>query len=276
MIPKSAIDVHVHAGPSFFDRKHTAVELAREMREAGFDGFVLKSHFGSTHPVAGLTESLVSDVRVYSSIALNTFVGGLNPSAVELAIETDVRVIWLPTFSSNNHWSDRDFPFSGQTLTLVDEAGSLTSDAREVLETIVDADRSITIGNGHISREETIAVLDALESMGADNEFLITHPDFEFMGLSVGDQVEFAERGAVIEKCYLPVHVGDATIEDVADGIRSIGAEHCVLSTDHGQTDNDSPPTAYDEFVERLFEQGLTEGDVRQMAVETPRQVVGE
>ncbi len=272
-----AIDVHVHAGPSFFDRKHDAVELANTAEKRGMGGLVLKSHFGSTHKPARLAEARTNNLDVYSSVTLNSFVGGFNPVAVEHAIATEARVVWFPTFSAANFDAGgigRDFPFSNQSLRVIDDDGEVKDEVREVLETIAEAERPITVGNGHISKEETFSLLDTIEEMGISTPYLVTHADFPFMGLSIADQIELAERGAILEKCYLPVVHGDINIIDVAESIRDIGPSQCVLSTDHGQLNNASPPEAYWEFVGRLQEVGLRERELTTLTSETPAHIV--
>lgn len=274
MLPDGAIDFHVHASPSLWERKHSAVELARRAVESDLGGFVLKSHFWNTAPMAGLAADCVPDVNIYSSIALNTFIGGFNPSAVELAIETGVSVVWLPTFSAANFSTGRHFPFSGQNLRTLTDDGELCDDAREVLRTVADADRRIVLGNGHLAPEETFAVLDALEEMGADVPYLVTHPESAFMRLSLEDQVNLAERGAYLEKCYLSVTKGDVSIETMVEIIKEVSPERCVLSTDYGQPNHLSPPEGLWEFSERLVEAGLSTGDVATMALDTPQSLL--
>jgi len=43
------------------------------------------------------------------------------------------------------------------------------------------------------------------------------------MNLTLEDQLALAERGAYIEKCYLPVVKGDTTIEAMAESVLEIG-----------------------------------------------------
>ena len=263
-----AIDVHVHAGPSFFDRKLDAISLAEAYRDADLGGFALKSHFGNTHVPARLATSLVPGIDVFSSTTLNTFVGGFNPTAVEHALATDARVVWLPTFSAANFdpgGVDRTFPFSDQSLCALTDDGDVKLAVVQVVETVADADRRVVLGNGHVSRAETLAVLDLIEARGLDVPYLVTHADFEFMGLSVEDQVRLAERGATIEKCYLPVLHGDLTAAELVESIDAVGVDNCVLSTDHGQADNDAPPVAYRAFVERLLDAGLSSAELDQL-----------
>lgn len=276
MIPTGAIDVHVHAAPSLWERIHDVPTLLERVRDSPLGGVVLKSHFGNTFEAVRLGRAAVPGVDVYSSLTLNTFVGGLNPSAVELAVETGASVVWLPTFSAANFETDRPYPFRGQTLTVTDDAGDLRPELLEILDVLDDADRRLVLGNGHVSPAETDAVLDAIDERGTDVDYLVTHPDSAFMGLSLADQIDLANRGAYVEKCYLPIIKGDVTIEAMAEGIAEIGAERCVLSTDHGQPTNQSPPDAYAAFVEGLRRHGVSASAVERMSRTVPRALLGE
>lgn len=272
-----AIDVHVHAGPSFFDRKYDAIELAREYAAAGMGGFVLKSHFGNTHKPAEMAAQRVSELEIYSAITLNTFVGGFNETAVSHALETGARVVWLPTFSAANFDASgigRGFPFPDQSLSAI-ENGTLRPEVRRILERVEEFDGHVALGNGHLSREESFTILDGIEEMGLSFPYLVTHADFEFMGLSREDQIDMADRGAIIEKCYLPVVHGDSTVQDIADSIADIGPDRCVLSTDHGQLGNQSPPEAYNSFADELREAGLDDGALETITEQTPRKLLG-
>ncbi|WP_254525905.1 DUF6282 family protein [Natrinema caseinilyticum] len=272
-----AIDIHVHAGPSYFDRKHDAIDLAELYADAGMRGFVLKSHFGDTHKPARMAAERVPSLEVYSSITLNSFVGGFNPTAVEHALETGARVVWLPTFSAANFDPSgigRGFPFSNQSLTALED-GTLRPDVRDVLETLADHDEHVALGNGHLAPEESVAVLDAMEEMGLSIPYLVTHADFGFMGLSLEDQLEMADRGAIVEKCYLPVLHGDVSLAELASSIEAIGPDRCVLSTDHGQADNESPPDAYGSFVDELRATGLDADALEAITAGTPTRLLG-
>lgn len=264
-VPEGSLDVHVHAGPSLWTRKHDAIELAERVRGSPLDGIVLKSHFGNTYAHAGLARTRVPAVEIHSSVTLNSFVGGFNPTAVEFAIETGASVVWLPTFSAANAGTGRHFPFSDQSLSAVDDDGALRPAVHEVLRTVDAADRRVVVGTGHLSRAETFAVLDAIEDGRLDVPYMITHADADVMGLSVGDQIALADRGAVIEKCYRPVVTGQVSIGAMAESVGEIGPARCVLSTDHGQPDYPSPPDAYVDFVEELRDHGVDAAAIERM-----------
>lgn len=269
------VDVHVHAAPSLWERKHDVFELAKRYRDADAAGFVLKSHFGTTFPQASLASAHVPEVDVYGALALNSFVGGFTPDAVTLAAENGCSVVWFPTFCAANFETDRHFPFANQSMTVFDDDGDLKPAVRDVLAAVDDAARQLVVGNGHLSPAESRAVLDTMEAMGIDVPYLITHADSAFMDLSLADQVDFADRGAVIEKCYLPVVKGDISLDAMVDSVVDIGVESCVLSTDHGQPSNASPPDAFGTFVDELRECGISDTDIEQMGRTLPQEILG-
>src|SRR5215472_14001546 len=100
-----AVDLHVHPAPSPFPRDLTLLDAVRQAADAGFKGMIVKSHHHSM-----VTDVLaVSDavgglpIPVYSGVALNNQVGGINPAAVELALNLGGRIVWFPTISSGRH-----------------------------------------------------------------------------------------------------------------------------------------------------------------------------
>ncbi|MFC6765002.1 DUF6282 family protein [Natrinema soli] len=275
-VPRGALDIHVHAGPSVFNRTHDAIVLAESLTRQNIAA-VYKSHFGNTHAHVRLAETHVPEAEVYSSATLNSFVGGVNEAAVEHALETDAAVVWLPTLDAANFnvtALGRDYPFPVRNLTVADD-GRATNSVRSVLETIADHENRTVLGNGHVSCKETAAVLDAIEEMGLSVPYLVTHADFEFMGLNTETQARLADRGAILEKCYLPVVHGDLSAAEFVASIRRIGIDHCVVSTDHGAVANESPPAAYETLLETLWNEGLSEAEIEQLAVTNPRRLLG-
>lgn len=168
----------------------------------------------------------------------------------------------------------RGFPFPNQSLTALED-GTLRPVVRDVLETITDYDGHVALGNIHLAQAESFAVSDAMEEMGLSIPNLVTHADFEFIGLTVEDQLAMADRGAIIEKYYLPVLHGDVALKDLASSIERIGPERCILSTDHGQAGNESPPAAYESFVDDLRASGLGERTIEAITAETPNRLLG-
>ena len=96
-----AIDMHCHHGPDP-DRTRSvdAAEAVAEADALGMAAIVLKSHAYPTGPVAILMQKTVVRLRVFGGICCDFEVGGLNPAAVEVALRTGAKVVWMPTFSS--------------------------------------------------------------------------------------------------------------------------------------------------------------------------------
>ena len=84
---KGAIDVHCHAGmPSCDTRPFTDVYIAQLAAASEMGGLVLKSHYENTVARAFYVNQTVPDIKVFGGIALNIYVGGLNPVAVEATL----------------------------------------------------------------------------------------------------------------------------------------------------------------------------------------------
>ena len=98
-ILEGAVDMHCHSGPSPFPRKMDHVEAAKQAESVGMRAIVVKSHHHPTvMDVRAMAPQLAKvKTQVFGSIALNSMVGGLNPSAVDLALKMGARVVWFPT-----------------------------------------------------------------------------------------------------------------------------------------------------------------------------------
>ena len=83
-ILEGALDIHVHFAPDpRVERRGSAIEIAKQARDMGMRGLVLKSHDYPTHPVAYTVSEVVPGITLIGGIALDVEVGGLNPMAVE-------------------------------------------------------------------------------------------------------------------------------------------------------------------------------------------------
>lgn len=95
---EGVIDTHIHtSSDAYRKRKYNDLEIAAKAQQLKIKAVVLKSHTVLTADRAYLAEKVCPDVRVLGGLALNDSVGGLNPNAVDVALELDARIIWLPT-----------------------------------------------------------------------------------------------------------------------------------------------------------------------------------
>ena len=80
-----AYDLHVHSAPDVLPRKMDDIDMAQRIKDSGMAGYAIKSHFFCTSGRAQLMNKLYPEVDYIGTISLNSAVGGLNPSAMEMA-----------------------------------------------------------------------------------------------------------------------------------------------------------------------------------------------
>jgi len=286
------MDVHVHIAPDVVERRIDDVSLARRFEELGLAGFVLKSHYTSTAERAAVVRGVVPGIHVLGAIVLNRAVGGINPLAVELAAREGARTVWMPTVDSPNErehlaaagpganlpvWAKLEAELRGEGITVdpvpvLDDDGTVLPEVRAVLAVIAAHD--IVMATGHVGRHEVFALVDAAIEAGVRN-IVVTHPDYPAQGFSIEEQVELAGRGALLERCFTTPHTGKCSWETWIDGIRAVGPERTLLSTDMGQVKNPPVEDGLPLMAERLLGAGFSEDEVRTMAVTNTRRVAG-
>ncbi|MBV8710293.1 MAG: hypothetical protein JOY56_00845 [Solirubrobacterales bacterium] len=288
---RGAYDTHMHISPDVVERKIDDITLARKFAELGMDGFVLKSHYGSTAERAAVVRAAVPEINVLGAISLNRAVGGINPLAVEIAAREGARTVWLPTVDSVNESHEREAPPGAKVpvwvklqlelreqgielepVPVVDAGGNVLPELHEVLGMI--ARHSMLLATGHLSRDEIFAVVDAALDAGV-TDIVITHPEFPSQDLAVEDQKALAEKGALLERCFTTPHTGKVTWERWIENIRAAGPENSVLSTDLGQVFNPPVEDGMALMVDRLLQAGFEEEEVYVMAVVNTRIVAG-
>jgi hypothetical protein len=215
---------------------------------------------------------------------LNAGVGGLNAQAVEIAAREGARIVWLPTVDSENEASeDGPKPAKPPVWRKISdelvEAGvgtgpvRLTDDALASVYAVV-ARHDIVLATGHLGRAEIHAVVEGALAAGVKH-VVVTHPDYPTQGVPIDEQRELAGRGAVLERCFAPIHSGKVSWEQTFEAIRATGPQHNVLSTDLGQTQNPPVEDGLALMADRLLEAGFSEDDVRTMAVTNTRLLAG-
>jgi hypothetical protein len=281
----------MHVAPDVVERKIDDLSLARRFEQLGMDGFVLKSHYGSTAERAAVVRAAVPSINVLGAISLNRAVGGINPLAVEIAAREGARIVWLPTVDAVNESHEREAPAGAKVpvwvklqqdlraqrieidpVPVVDPAGSVLPATREVLARI--AHHELVLATGHLGRDEIFSIVDAAIEIGVQT-IVITHPEFPSQNLSVADQQALADRGALLERCFTTPHTGKVTWDSWLDNVRAVGPEHSVLSTDLGQVVNPPVEDGIALIVDRMLAVGFNEEEVHVMAVVNTRRVAG-
>lgn len=289
---RGAFDLHVHISPDVVERRIDDIGLARRFAEVGLDGFVLKSHYTSTAERAAVVREAVPGIHVLGAIVLNRAVGGVNPVAVEIAAREGARKVWLPTVDSENErahlaaagpetklpvWSKLEFELrekgiGADAVPVVDADGKVLPETRDVLA--LAAEHGMVLSTGHISATDALTVVDAALAEGVEN-VVVTHPDYPGQAISIDDQVELARKGAMIERCFTTPYTGKCSWEQWLEGVRAVGPERTVISSDLGQVKNPPVEDGLPLMAERLLEAGFTEEEVRKIAVENTRLLAG-
>src|SRR6266496_1123043 len=102
------MDLHVHVGPEYLQRRYTAQALMEEGRREGFRA-VMKNHIQPTTGVVSQAVRADDKVRFAGAIVLNAAIGGVDDHAIRSLVsgwKREVRasdpdrggaVVWMPT-----------------------------------------------------------------------------------------------------------------------------------------------------------------------------------
>jgi hypothetical protein len=271
-----AIDMHCHHGPDpHRQRSVDAAEAVLEAEALGMGAIVLKSHAYPTGPVAMLMQKTVKHLRVFGGICCDFEVGGLNPAAVEVALRTGAKVVWMPTFSSVIDRRKLNLP--GPGIPLLDDGARLVAGAEEILRLAKEHDA--VVATGHIDLAEQFAVVDAARALGV--RCVMTHALETLVGPdhTLAHVVELAERGAIIEFTYLTcIPGGFAATESpevFAKAMLTVGPGRAIMSTDFGQEQSPHPAAGMRLFIDDMLRCGVPPAAVDQMARQNPARLLG-
>jgi hypothetical protein len=287
---RGGFDPYVHAAPDFAPRRITDLELAERCRQLGLAGFGLTSHYTATAERAAVVNAAAGDRFATGSIVLNHAVGGLNATAVEVAARQGARFVWLPTVSARGEVAkvenaDGNVPVwvrfelelraAGArpgAVPVLDDGGAPLPELLAVLDIV--ARRELVLMTGHLARDEIFAVVDAAVAAGVPH-IVVTNPEFPSHTLSPSDQQALAAKGALLQRALTTPYTGKCTWEQIFAATRAVGARHTVWGSDLGQVFNPPVEDGLALLADRHLEAGFTEQEVRMMAVENTRRLLG-
>jgi hypothetical protein len=289
---RGAYDLHVHVAPDVPPRRIDDLALARRCAELGLAGFALKSHYTSTAERAQVVSALFPEVQVVGTLTLNWAVGGMNALAVEIAAREGARIVWMPTVDSPAETAGRAEPKDGdkvpqwaqlqhelrglglsvEAVHVTDTEGRLLPATRDVLGAIARHD--LILATGHLSRDDTFAVVDGAFAAGVAH-VVVTHPEFPCQNFSLEDQRELAARGCLLERCLSTPLSGKTEWAHVFDGVRAVGVERSLFSSDCGNPDYPPVEDGLALWADRLLGAAFAEDDVHEMIVGQSRRLMG-
>jgi hypothetical protein len=289
---QGAYDLHIHAAPDVVPRAQDGHELARDARQAGMAGLLIKDHtaptVGRVHALNAWLAETPGRMRFFSALVLNPPVGGLNPFAVEAALHEGVDVVYLPTYSARHQIAvlgpdafAPTFPRPGGSgtgaggwpgITVWTDSGALKAEVLDILDLI--AAHNAVLATGHLSPGEVLAVLAEAQRRGVQRA-IVTHASGRTPDLSIAQQQEAAGYGAWIEHCLMGIlRGGEVLVAKMLAQIRAVGPEHVILSSDLGQAVNGPVVPGFGRLLERVHRAGLAVDEIRRTIVDNPRRLV--
>src|SRR5438552_12398679 len=246
---RGAIDIHVHSDPDNVPRSVDGIEAAKLARPQGMRAIVLKNHYDPTAGLAYLARKEAPGLEVFGGIDLNLTVGGMNATAVEHMTQVAGgwgRVVWMSTFDAENQvkYSKENRPF-----VRVSQNGELLPETKAVIAAIAKH-RQLVLATGHVSADEGLMLLREGKRQGVEH-MVVTHATQAPILMDVPRMQEAARLGAFIEFVGQSMTTADAKtrVDAMADAIRKVGPQFCIVSSDLGQKGNALPPDGFAAFI---------------------------
>jgi hypothetical protein len=296
---KWLLDMHVHVGPEYLQRRYTAQALMEEGRREGF-GAVMKNHFQPTTSWVSQAVLPEDKVKFAGAIVLNAAVGGVDDNGIRSAMsgwKRDVRapdperggaVVWMPTLSSEAHlnlYGRREMPeawgVKGKYSRFVPIGCGFRLDEKdEKVMAAVDrmlkalAQNDLTLATGHLNATETVALIGRAHAAGI-RRILMTHPLFQATNQEVDVLVKmWHQYGAYSELAFVNIAMDHLSYEQYVEVIRAVGPEGVVLTTDLGQAMNMKVVDGWRQFMAELKKRGVKDDEIARMAVLNPHRIL--
>lgn len=273
------IDMHVHTAPDVCQRTCNDLELTAAAVHAGARAIVIKGHHCATVARAALCNAYnrstfdSNPFVMYGGLALNYEVGGLNPKAVQTALEMGAKVIWLPTVDAEN---DRRKHGRSGGIRMTDDRGVPTSELRRIFTLIKEYDA--VLATGHISPNEIRCVVDSARNIGV-RKVVLTHPEYWVVDMSLESQKELVlDYDVILERCFMqPLKSGKwiSNAECNLDAIRKLGAESTILSTDCGNPATPPWEISMQQYLQFMADHNVSQEKLRSMVQTTPARLLG-
>jgi hypothetical protein len=241
------IDVHYHAGPDAYLRRHSAIATGERYQD--HNGWVvLKNHLGCT--AAQAWEARARGLPVSGSIVLNEIAGGLDTRVVERSLcqhDADLRfIVHLPTVTGRQHSSRLARTLSHpilsqkpiQPLTVSDTSGQLNAATLDLLR--MSRDYPLVISTGHANGPEVLRLVEAADRLGVPR-LMLNQPANPLTGLDATALKAFGDLPFLyIEQTALTYLLGYQPVEDFAAVLREL--PRVLYSSDLGQTSQPDVP----------------------------------
>jgi hypothetical protein len=275
---EGAIDTHIHGGPDAWAKRYwNDIEIAMQAVDMGMGAVVIKCHSSPSSRSAQLSQWTVDhlsaqqhkkSIRVIGGVVLNYNVGGLNPEAVDTSALLGGRFVWTPNVDAAHH---RNMEGKPGGIAVIDDQDKVVPALRDVFEVVVKHDLVLSLS--HHSTKERFIMIDTAKKMGV-KRIEIVHPCYPVNKMSVDQMKIAAEKGAFVALTTLRLAPPEFSLKEMMQIIHTVGADHLVIQTDLGTWMGPPPPVAYRIFLCMLLGQGVSETDIRKMAVNNPERLI--
>lgn len=282
-----AVDLHCHSGPAAMPRILNHHEALTDAAEAKFAALLYKDHFYPGMAHAQILEGLFPDtgVKLFSGVALNNAVGGLNPYAVDHAIKLGAKIVWMPTFAAANHinayaGAAKSFPKTAQkmldptALSVLDANKRLTDDTLQILDLIAEGD--IILAGGHLHVSELFVLFEEARKRGV-NRLMVNHPSY-VIGCSDDDIRGLVALGAAMEHSicmFVESRAKQHDIGDLAHLIDVAGVDHTILGSDLGLTQAPRPVDGFRMIVDQMLDHQISRADIKKITSTNAAKLLG-
>lgn len=268
------IDIHCHSGPDSLPRAIDAIDLAGLAKQRGMRGIVLKNHYEPTASLAAIARKIVPGIEIFGGVTLNLSVGGMNPYAVDYMARVGGsagRFVWMGSFDTEAQVRHDGNPRPFVSLT---HNGELLPEVIEVIKVI--ARRNLILETGHSTSEEVLMLIHEARRQDV-RQIVVTHAMIAPIHMQAEEMQKAAALGAWIEFVYngLIGPFKEFDFADYANAIRTVGVDHCVLSSDLGQPVNPAHPDGLASFFDGLEGEGFTSAEIDVMSKKNPALILG-
>lgn len=280
---KGAIDAHVHGAPDpLIDVGWDMAEIAKYACDAEMSALVFKAH---TIPTAATTLFVQNTVNEYAQqkekkapliiggVTLNSYVGGLNPKAVEMCIKLGGKVVWLPSHDAAHHNRVIGEPGGIELLT---PDGKPLPELVEILHMVKEAD--LVLDLCHSGTRERFIILEEANKIGL-KRIMLTHPNWNVNKASADQQAEMAKMGAyVLLHYYTSVpHFNNPNCDpwEMMEIIEKVGVDKVIVATDGGSVINTNPVEIMRVFIKILLAMKVSPEDIKRMIRTNPAKLLG-
>jgi Family of unknown function (DUF6282) len=280
-----AVDCYVHGMPDLIPRLCDDVVMARQCAKAGLAAAVHRHHYADTTGRARLA-SAQSGFRVLGALVLGDAVGGLNPTAVEVALTLGAAWVSLPTLSSaafRRTLATKPAAIRGVLgvgpgrLRLTDDDGRLLDEVRVIVDLVTQS--GAVLGLGYGSRDELCALAALIADTGVRS--VLTYPHI------AGLDMPFVRELAAVTGCYVeicayrmhPAGPAQGSPEAVHEALALLAAatpRHCVLSSDGGIAGAPPPELLLGWGLRTLHAAGVPAATLRTLVADTPRHLLAD